>query len=96
MIVEDEEEGQAARPGSPYDAIHISHKRAMTHKIVFCRNCGYWMKNKSQKLLEVCPLAPANNDYKHKLRRMRDGWHPESKVKDKTATKKAVTFLDAA
>jgi hypothetical protein len=41
--------------GAGYDRIHPSHKRcSLNGEIIFCWNCGYWMKYKSQNLQQRC------------------------------------------
>ena len=41
--------------GAGYDRIHPSHKRcSLNGEIIFCWNCGYWMKYKSQNLQHKC------------------------------------------
>ena len=63
-----------------YSKIHLSHARVSIRHLIFCKRCGYWMANKTQKLTEKCLRPPRNNGVKGSLERMLRGLHPDSKV----------------
>ena len=100
--VDDKEE---AREGAGYDKIHSSHKRFTAGgEIIFCWHCGYWMKNKSQKLQDECDLSQLSSFQKSMRNKLRKGFYPQ-KVggavktwKDGTSTENAVAVepLDPA
>ena len=62
--------------------VHPSHLTMAIRSIVFCKACGYWGAKKSQKLQKQCPGKPQHSDGAHKLRRMLNGLHPESSVRE--------------
>ena len=73
-------EAAEARKGAGYDKIHPSHKRYEAGgEIIFCWHCGYWMKNKSQKLQDRCDMSDMSTFQKHMRSKLRQGLYPQKK-----------------
>ena len=69
-----------ASTGSGYEGIHPSHVRAsLNGEIIFCWRCGYWMRNKSQKLKLRCDIT-ALSSHQRSMRdnKLHQGLYPQA------------------
>ena len=60
--------------------MHDTHSPVAIRSIVYCKQCGDWASNKTQRLQEECLGRPKHADGAHKLRRTSKGFHPDAKV----------------
>ena len=70
----------AGASGAGYDRIHPSHKRcSLNGEIIFCWNCGYWMKQKAQNLQFRCDISKISDYQKDIRRKLRNRLYPQKK-----------------